>query len=115
MIEAPFKNTQGEPLLTTNAPATAGLTLYQDKESDRLYIDINNMNVHPDSFEILPTKPITIEILCPPMFKGETPDMTVLSPQSETPTIKRLKPNKPGYISIEVSSIDFYACIVMQK
>ena len=115
LIEAPVKSTQSNTLVSTNAPSTAGITLYQDKDAQRFFIDINNMNVNSETFEIASTKPITIELLCPPIFAGRTPDMTALSPQSVKPTVKLLKSNKPGYIKFEISPIEFYATIMLHE
>ncbi len=82
-LAAAYGFLQTQPVLAShNAPATVGLTLYQNLPASKTFVDLNNLDVGTaPPYAITPTPPIEVDLACPAwLTNGLTPSATILSP-----------------------------------
>ena len=74
---------QAQPVLaSSNAPATVGLTLYQDLSALKTFVDLNNFNVGANSpYAVTNTPAMEVDLACPPwLTNGLSAMATIVSP-----------------------------------
>ena len=74
---------QAQPVLaSSNAPATVGLTLYQNPSALKTFVDLNNFNVGANSpYAVTNTPAMEVDLACPAwLTNGLTALATIVSP-----------------------------------
>ena len=68
-------------LVSTNAPATVGLTLYNDTNSAKTFLDLNNMNVDTNTYVTTPSPIVDVTLTRPAWLTNGLPAAAfVISP-----------------------------------
>jgi hypothetical protein len=101
-------------VISTTAPATTGITLYQDEEAGKLFIDINNMNLDTNSWQITSTGPLSVEVKLPVWMQRAILQASVVSPQSVAPSVG-LTMTASNTLAVSMGSVDLYAGVVIEN
>jgi hypothetical protein len=99
-------------LAGTTAPSTAGITVYQDEAAGKLFVDVNNMNVDTNNWQISPTGALDAELVLPEWMQGSPLHVSVVSPQTNPPEarVSLLSSNR---LSVSLGSVDYYAGVLI--
>ncbi len=123
MMLADFSNYLNSVLAGTGEPALAsadpdvdeniGLTVYEDLCSGKLFVDIVNYNLVLETDQITPTGQLSFDIEMPAWLSGKELNAYVVSPDSTGP-LSIDSTSIPGRIVIDISSVKYYACVVIE-
>ena len=110
-----FAFRQVQPVLTSSdAPATVGLTLYQDLSAQKTFLDLNNFNVSASPpYAISNTPPIEVDLARPPwLTNGLAPRTTIISPDGPlSATSLNLVSNR---VYLQLPSVTNYLSVILQ-
>lgn len=95
----------------TDAPHTAGITLYQDETAGRLFIDINNSNMDTN-YVVVGTGSMEIQAGLPGWLQAQCLQVSAVSPQAVSPVLLSVSSNT---VQIQLDSVDLYAGVVVEK
>ena len=102
-------------VVSTTASKNHGITLHEDAAKNRFFIDVNNVDISQTTFAVTETGTLQIEAVLPAYLRGEELAVFVLSPQQGTPvSVKQLVPSDPDNLKVELSSVEYYASVVVQ-
>jgi hypothetical protein len=96
-------------------PYTVGITLYENENGERLFIDLNNTDININEDKITATPEISFDVELPEPLKTKSVKTTVYSPNvpNVPPTVRTEKlPN--GCLRVRVAPFDVYAGIVVE-
>jgi hypothetical protein len=99
-------------LAGTTAPSTAGITVYQDAAAGKLFVDLNNMNVDTNGWQIYPTGSLDVELVLPEWMQGSPLHVSVVAPQTNQPSvsISTLSSNR---LSVSLGPVEYYAGVMI--
>ncbi|MDO5582238.1 MAG: hypothetical protein Q4G69_14010 [Planctomycetia bacterium] len=98
-------------IIPKNFPFGVDITLHQD--GTRFFIDMNNTQIDLDTDTITSSGRFQFQVLLPKDLIGKDLKHTVYAPKNK-PEIT-ITPAKNGYISVEVSDLDLYSSLVLEK
>ena len=100
-------------LASSNAPATVGLTLYQDPIAQRTFVDLNNFNVDTHSYVTYPTPVVEVDLPLPAwLTNGLTAAATVISPDGPLSVISLNTDSNRVYL--QLPSVTNYLSVILQ-
>jgi hypothetical protein len=99
----------------TTASGRIGFTLYEDEAAGKFFIDVNNFDIDNKTYEMTQTGVMEIEVPCPSWLRGKPLTLSVVSPQSQKPKAKLLSAPSEDLLRIKLSSIEYYAGIIIEK
>jgi hypothetical protein len=107
-----FLNVQ-PALHSSNAPATVGLTLYQDSVARKTFVDMNNFNVDANTFVTTPTPEVDVDLARPAwLTNGVTIKATEVSPDG-SPSVKILNVDA-SRVYLRLPSVTNYLSVILQ-
>ena len=100
-------------LASSNAPATVGLTLYQDPVAQRTFVDLNNFNVDTNSYVTDPTPVVEVDLPLPDwLTNGLTAAASVISPDGPLSVISLNTDSNRVYL--QLPSVTNYLSVILQ-
>ncbi len=106
---------QVQPVLaSSNAPATVGLTLYQNPSALKTFVDLNNFNVSTNfPYAITNTPAMEVDLACPGwLTNGMTAMATIVSPDGPlSVTSLSLSSNR---VYLQLPSVTNYLSVILQ-
>jgi len=99
-------------LAGTTAPSTAGITVYQDAAAGKLFVDLNNMNVDTNGWQIYPTGALDVELVLPEWMQGSPLHVSVVAPQTNQPSVS-ISPPVSNKVTVSLGSVDYYAGVII--
>jgi hypothetical protein len=106
---------RAQPVLaSSNAPATVGLTLYQDSAALKTFLDLNNSNVGANSpYAVTNTPALEVDLACPPwLTNGVTAMATIVSPDGPL-SVTSLNWNS-SRVYLQLPPVTNYLSVVLQ-
>lgn len=106
---------QGRQLLVDakTVPTTVGLTLYVDEAAERLFIDLNNVDIDVATDTVKEASSFLFGVALPEWLKDKPLKATVLSPEERKPVASIAKTDD-GTLRVLVSRIKYYASIMIE-
>src|SRR5690606_21951960 len=106
---------QGRQLLVDakTVPTTVGLTLYVDEAAERLFIDLNNVDIDVATDTVKEASSFLFGVVLPEWLKDKPLKATVLSPEERKPVASIAKTDD-GTLRVLVSRIKYYASIMIE-
>ena len=106
---------QVQPVLaSSNAPATVGLTLYQNPSASKTFVDLNNFNVSTNfPYAITNTPAMEVDLACPGwLTNGVAAMATIVSPDGPlSVTSLSLNGNR---VYLQLPSVTNYLSVILQ-
>ena len=106
---------RAQPVLaSSNAPATVGLTLYQDLAARKTFVDLNNLNVGATSpYTVTNTPAMEVDLACPAwLTNGLTVMATIVSPDGPlSVTSMNLHSNR---VYLQLPPVTNYLSVILQ-
>jgi hypothetical protein len=101
-------------LASSNAPATVGLTLYQNPSAPKTFVDLNNFNVSTNfPYAITNTPAMEVDLACPGwLTNGLTAMATVVSPDGPLSVTSLTLNNNRLYL--QLPSVTNYLSVILQ-
>jgi hypothetical protein len=99
-------------LAETTAHSTAGITLYQDEAAGKLFIDINNLNIDTNSWQISATDPLDVELVLPEWMQGASLQVSVVSPQANLPSVSSSAVSS-NRLTVSLGAVNEYAGVII--
>ncbi|MHB9038408.1 MAG: hypothetical protein ACYC64_17290 [Armatimonadota bacterium] len=104
-------------LLSVNAPASAGITLYQDPVARRIFVDVNNMNVNIAadglSASVTPTPQINVTVYKPSWWNAYGNELVACA-ISPTGTVSLPTPTTySDRIDVTIPSTTYYTSVIL--
>ena len=96
---------------TDTVPSTIGLTVYEDEEARRFFIDANNFNIDLDTDTVQPTSSITFDVAIP-AWMGSPELLTTVSPDGGIAA--QLGPVQDGRVTVTIAPFTFYVSVVIE-
>ena len=109
-----FAAANAKPALnSSNAPATVGLTLYQDSAALKTFVDLNNFNVDTRTYVTTPTPVVNIDLALPAwLAKGIIPMATIVSPDGSL-SVSSLSFDA-NRVHLQLPSVTNYLSVILQ-
>ena len=101
-------------LASSNAPATVGLTLYENPAALETFVDLNNYNVGATPpYPLTNTPPIEVDLACPDwLTNGLAPRATIISPDG--PLSVRSLNLVGNRVCLQLPTVTNYLSVVLQ-
>ena len=99
--------------VSTDASHQAGVSLFTDEAAGRFFVDINNVDVDPTTYEVTGTGAIEVEAALPAWLQGRRLSARVVSP--DAPTVELLAPSDSTHVKFVLSSVDAYAGVIIEE
>ena len=96
-----------------DAPYTVGITLYDDAQNLRRFIDVNNTNIDVASDTIHRTAPMHVEVTLPRWLNAKNVVARVLTPDGANVGVA-VRQIREGVIAIDLTEVLRYASVVLQ-
>jgi hypothetical protein len=107
--------TGGGPLLIgpNGVSDSVGLTLYEDPAAGKLFVDVNNFDIHVATDQINDTGQLTFDVALPLWLQGGTLQVSAVSPEL-TPTVDLLL-LAPDRVQITLDSVRYYTSVLLES
>ncbi|MFA6174894.1 MAG: hypothetical protein WC701_14625, partial [Kiritimatiellales bacterium] len=99
-------------LVATDASSRTGITLYQDEAAGKLFVDVNNLNIDTNIWQISSNGAMTVEVALPAWMQGGSLTASVVSPQAVPPAAgTALSPSNT--LTVSLGPVGIYAGVII--
>lgn len=97
----------------SNVPTTVGLSVFEDETAGRLFVDVYNMNIDPETDCVTPSPPISFALRIPRYLCDKEVNVRVLSPEDGV-QVSWNSTDEDASLEIGLSPITYYTSIVIE-